>query len=210
MSVAWSNRVIAAHARSLAVALVGAAACVPVPISPGNPTDASPPTLTLGSAGLKKDFLLNGQSTTDERRRAKRSEDVLVVATAEDNESGIQSVTLAVTVGKTCGTTGTNQPFSVTVPTQPTSGNQPVKRSASYMIRPATLRAGCAQAPEIATVSISAIAVNGVGRQSATPEAIVSSYGPDFIRVATFNMYQPGNHPDSVYERWMSSHRWQT
>jgi endonuclease/exonuclease/phosphatase (EEP) superfamily protein YafD len=30
----------------------------------------------------------------------------------------------------------------------------------------------------------------------------IRSFGPDTIRVATFNLYRPGNHPDSVYTMW--------
>lgn len=176
--------------------------CQSVPTVPTPARDASPPTIRLGSAGLKKDFLLTETSTSGEVRRAKRSEDVLVVATAEDNESGVQSVTLSVTVSRICGTTGTNQSFSFTTPTQPAAAPFPVRRSANYTVEPSALRAGCTQVPSSVSVSIFAQAVNGTGGSSATSVATVASYGPDRLRVATFNLYQPGNHADSVYERW--------
>jgi len=183
----------------LAISLVS---CRTVPTAPLPGRDATPPTIRLGSAGLRKDFLLTETSANAETRRAKLSEDVLVVATAEDSESGVQDVTLSVTVSRTCGTAGTNQTFSFTSPTVPDAAPYPVRRSADYTIRPSVLRGGCTQVPSSASVSISAIAVNGIGRQSVTPTATVASYGPDRLRLATFNMYQPGNHPDSVYERW--------
>lgn len=178
------------------------ASCQRPPVAPSPDQDATPPMIRLGSAGLKKDFLVTQNSGSEEKRRAKLSQDVIVVATAEDNESGIQNVTLSVTVAQACGSTATNQTFSLSEPTVPDSAPNPVRRSASYTIRPSTLRSGCSQVPSWASVSISAIAINGIGNQSGTPAATVASYGPDRLRVATFNMYQPGNHPDSVYERW--------
>lgn len=186
---------------AVAAFLVSAAACGPTPDSAGDANDASPPTLRLGSAGLNKEFLLTESSSSVERRRAKRlAGGVFVNATAEDNESGIRSVTLSISIDKECGTSTSHQALAVVSPTQPESGIQPVRRDVSYTIDTATLRAGCAVSPESVTVSISAVANNGAGGQATTPAATVSSYGPDLLRVATFNMYSP--HPDEVYERW--------
>jgi hypothetical protein len=52
------------------------------------------------------------------------------------------------------------------------------------------------------TVSVTASTENGVGQKTTLPVGRVSSSGPDVLRVATFNLYAPKNHPDDTYRRW--------
>lgn len=181
------------------------AGCAPVPTVP-TPTastrDITSPTLRLGSAGLKKDFLLTEASTASELRRAKRGAEVLLVATAEDPESGIKDVTLDITQSVTCGQTGQNQTYSVTQFAPQNTGTLPTRLSKSHTVDVASLRARCGTAPSSITVSVTASAMNGLGTTTTLPAGRVSSYGPDVLKVATFNLYWPLNHSDSTYERW--------
>ena len=63
-------------------------------------------------------------------------------------------------------------------------------------------RSACSSTPSKVSVSVVAIALNGIGTQTTLPLAGVESFGPDELRVATFNLYAPGNHSDAIYERW--------
>jgi hypothetical protein len=181
------------------------AGCKTVPTVPTPSTtasDATPPLLKLGSAGLKKDLLLNQVSTAAEQRRAKRSDEILLIATAQDPETGIKSVTLDMTLSVICGPTGTNQTFSETQSAPAGTATLPTELSKSYLFKPAVQRAGCGSSPSSVTLSITASAENGVGKRTLLQTAQVSSFGPDTLRVATFNLFAPGNHSDATYQRW--------
>ncbi|MGH7585713.1 MAG: endonuclease/exonuclease/phosphatase family protein [Gemmatimonadales bacterium] len=45
-------------------------------------------------------------------------------------------------------------------------------------------------------------AENGVGQTRLLPPAIVTSFGPDMLKVGTFNLHQPGHYDDSTHARW--------
>src|SRR5581483_2714204 len=140
---------------------------VPTPSPTAN--DATPPLLKLGSAGLKKDLLLNQTSTAAELRRAKRSDEILLVATAQDPETGIKSVTLDVTLSVNCGPTGTNQTFSETQYAPAGTATLPTELSKTYLFKPAVQRAGCGSSPSSVTLSITASAENGIGKTTLLP-----------------------------------------
>jgi len=182
--------------------VVGCTTTPTVPIPSPTTSDATPPLLKLGTAGLKKDILLNQYSTAGEQRRAKRFDEILFMATAEDLETGIKSVTLAITLSVLCGQTGTNQTFSETQYAPANTGTLPIELSKSYVFKIAPKRAGCRNSPSSVTLSIVASAENGIGRTTQIYPGRISSFGPDTLRVATFNLYAPGNHPDSTYQRW--------
>lgn len=173
---------------------------VPTPLP--NTNDPTPPQLKLGSAGLKKDVLIDQSSTAPELRRAKRSDEILLLATAEDLDSGIKSVTLDITLSVTCGQTGTHQTFAATQEAPANTGSLPVRLSKSYVFKVAPARAGCQSSPSSVTLSARASAENGVGTITQLQPAHISSFGPDTLKVATFNLYAPGNHPDATFERW--------
>lgn len=179
--------------------------CTPtdtVPIPPTTASDATPPLLRLGSAGLKKDILLTQDSTVAQERRAKRSDEILLGATAGDPETGIKSVTLNMTISVVCGQTGTNKTFSETQYAPTGTGTLPVELSKTYVFKIAPHRAGCRDSPSSVSLSIVASAENGIGTTTVMQPARISSFGPDILRVATFNLHAPGNHPDSTYQRW--------
>ncbi len=184
------------------VFLAGCTSVPTVPIPAPSQRDATPPALRLGSAGLKKDLLLTQASTAPERRRAKRGAEVVLVATADDPETGVKSLTLGITQSVNCGRTGQNQTFSETLAAPANTGTLPTRLTKSHTVNVAGLRARCGNGPSSITVSVTALAENGVGQTTTLPPAHVSSYGPDVLRVGTFNFYAPGNHQDSTYERW--------
>lgn len=187
----------------LAIGLMAGCKAAPkVPTPSPTASDATPPMLKLGSAGLKKDLLLNQTSTAAEQRRAKRSDEILLVATAQDLETGIKSVTLDVTLSVLCGPTGTNQTFSETESAPAGTATLPTELSKTYVFKPAVQRAGCGSSPSSVTLSITASAENGIGKTTLLQPARISSFGPDTVRIATFNLYAPGNHSDATYQRW--------
>src|SRR6187399_976535 len=149
--------------------MAGCRSAPTVPIPPPSAQDATPPTLRLGSAGLKKDFLLVQTSTGPEVRRAKRAAEITLVATAEDPESGIKDITLGITQSVTCGTVGRNQTFSETFPSPSNGGTLPVQFTKSYTIKIAALRGQCGSDLSSVTVSVIASAQNGLGRITTLP-----------------------------------------
>jgi len=188
---------------TVSISLFLLAGCAPIPTVPtpsSSQRDATSPLLRLGSAGLKKDFLLTQASTSPEQRRAKRGAEVLLVATAQDPETGIKSITLDITQSVTCGATAQNQTFSVTQTAPPNPGSLPTQLTKSFTV-PA-LRLRCGNTPSSMTVSVTASTENGVGQKTILPVGRVSSFGPDVLRVATFNLYAPKNHTDDTYRRW--------
>ena len=182
--------------------LIGCKSTPTVPTPSPTTNDSTPPLLKIGSAGLRKDVLLTQSSTAAEQRRAKRSDEIWLVATAEDPETGIKSVTLDITLSIICGQTGTNQTFSENEYAPVGTGTLPVRLSKSYLFKVAPARAGCSNSPSSVTLSIIASAENGTGSTTQLQPARISSYGPDTVRVATFNLYAPGNHSDATYQRW--------
>lgn len=185
--------------------LVSITGCQPVPSVPfPDPTtrDTTPPFLRLGSAGLRKDILLTQGSPSPERRRAKRTDEILLLATAIDRETGIKRVTLDITLQVVCDQTGTNQTFSETESVPPGSNSLPIQLAKQFAFRVAQKRAACGQRPSQVTLTIRAEAENGIGQVTRLPAAIISSFGPDVLRVGTFNLYRPGNHADNVFVRW--------
>lgn len=177
-------------------------ACTHVPTVPASSSDNSPPALKLGTAGLKKDLLLTQDSTAPEKRRAKRSDEIVLLATAEDAESGIRRVTLDMTMQVICGQTATTRNFAETATAPGNGSTLPVRLVKSFVFKPAPGRASCGHDSSRVTFSLRASAENGAGQTIQLQPAIVSSFGPDVLRVATFNLAGIQNHPDSVYQAW--------
>lgn len=187
----------------LLTALTTACGSVPTVPKPGPTTaDSTPPLLKLGSVGLHKDLLLTQESVASESRRAKRTAEVLLVATGNDAETGIRRVTLDITRQVSCNGVATNQHFSESH-YAPQSSELPVELSKAFVIKFAG-RAGCRSASTSVNFSVMAEAENGLGQVSTTPRAIVSFFGPDQLRVGTFNLWNPGLHADDVFSRWGS------
>lgn len=179
--------------------------CQTPPVIPTPTTDdLTSPELRLGSAGLMADFNINAQSTASQERRARRTDQILISARAEDPDSGIREVSLQIEIRRTCGGNVETESFSE-IRTPTTANGLPARLDVYWNFDVAQRRAACRAVPAELRVSVQAKASNGSGRQTTLPDAVVRSYGPDLLRVATFNLYQPGNHADPVYTAWGSN-----
>lgn len=181
---------------------VGCATTPTVPAPSTTTTDTTPALLRLGSAGLRKDILVDQDSTGPDQRRARRNDEILFVATARDPETGIRSVTLDVTESTICGSTGTHRTFSETRSAPAGTGNLPVELAKSYLVKMGPKRAACQSSPSSVDLSIIVSAENGLGNVTVLPPARIASFGPDTLRVATFNLAGIANHTDATYQRW--------
>jgi hypothetical protein len=189
----------------LLVLLSGCENVPTVPTPPPGTRDATPPLLRLGSAGLSTDFIVTQDSTAPQERRARTADDLLFVATAEDPDTGIASVTLDVTLAITCGQSGTNQTFSMTQPANSGAGTLPQRLSQEYQFNVGAHKARCRSHPSHLTVSLRASAQNGAGATRNIQPAHVAAIGPERLRVATFNTHGGGRAspiPDSDLQRW--------
>lgn len=190
-------------------ALVGLAACAPAPPPSGGP-DSTPPLLELASAGLPKDVWLTQDSSAPETHRARSTDSVLLVATATDAESGVRGVAIQGEIQVECIPSASNRIVRIVDPITQTnrvaSGQASLssKLTVSFVIGIGSQRARCPSGSTFYQLhaTLHAEAENGAGHKRSLPDAIVRSFGPDSVRVATFNMYNPGKHPDHVFERW--------
>ena len=169
-------------------------------VPPGNSNDTSKALLRIGSAGLAKDVLVDQNSSSTDIRYARRTDEVVFVATAEDLESGIKSLTLDYTINVNCANVGTNQNFSETQNAPANSNGLPTRLSKSYTFKVAPYRARCTSGRAIISLSIVASTENGAGLQTQLLAAGIKAVDP--LKVATFNLHWPGNHPRSVHKRW--------
>ncbi len=101
-----------------------------------------------------------------------------------------------------CGSTGTNRTFSETRSAPAGTGNLPVELAKCYLLKVGPKRAACQSSPSSVNVSILVYAENGMGQVTVLHPARIASFGPDTLRVATFNLKGIDNHPDSTYQRW--------
>ena len=162
--------------------------------------------LHLGSAGLRTDIDLDQGSTQPLSRRAPRSGSILLRAAAQDSESGITSVDLRGDLTIECVPTASNNIVRIR---DPIALNQTGDRTSppttlSSSLRSHVLRANREVPGRYAILStvgrFDASAKNGVGLERTLPEARVRVFGPDQLRVATFNVH--GNQPDSQFTAW--------
>lgn len=175
--------------------------CTPVPTVPSNNTaDTTPALLKLGTAGLQKDLLVDQSSTAAESRHAQRADEVLFVATAEDSESGIKSITLDISVNVNCKDVGTSQVFSETLNAPVSSNRLPTQLTKSFTFKVATYRARCSRDRAVISLNIRASSENGAGAFTQLQPAGLKAVDP--LKVATFNLHAPGNHPQSDQQRW--------
>lgn len=164
--------------------------------------------LHLGSGGLRADIDLDQTSTQPVSRRAPRAGSILLRAEARDAESGVARLELHGDLVIECIPTGSNaivrirDPIAVDRTSGPTSF--PITLSGSYAFTVADQIARCPATTRFyqLSVALTATAKNGAGMEQRLPEARVRAFGPDQLRVATFNLYNPGNHPDSQFATW--------
>lgn len=206
LRVATNEGVMTKKISTIALVIVCfAAGCEHNPSVPVGGSDGTAPLLELGTIGLKKDILLTQASTVSESRRAKKTDEILFLATAEDRESGIKHVTLEITLSTVCSGTASSQVFTESYFTPANASTLPVKFSKQYAFVVGPERAKCGlhpAAPSSVTVTVTATTENGAGTTTRIKPAIVSSFGPEQLRVATFNLHSTVGYPDSTYETW--------
>jgi endonuclease/exonuclease/phosphatase (EEP) superfamily protein YafD len=181
----------------------------PVPIDP-NATDTTPPTIRVGSAGLRRDIVLTQDSTAVEQRRALSTADILILATANDGETGIRNVRLQGELRIVCIPNAGTQLVTIRDPiaeiaSAPGGGTTlPAQLAKQYGLNVPTQRGRCPNATRFSELrlELTPLAENGIGQTRQLPNIIIESFGPDTLRVATFNVYNLGNHSDQVYEGW--------
>lgn len=205
-----------ARSRSLVVGL-GQYTCVVVAAvllaSAGACTDGSDEStagLRLGSAGLERDLLLTQDSTGPEQRRAQSTDHVFLLATASDPDAGIRRVELKGDVRVLC-VPGPGQnivrivdPITEETTATEREGALPDRLSKQFTLNVPSQRARCPAETRFLELQLRlhAESENGAGERRTLPDAVVDSYGPDAVRVASFNLYNPGRHPDAVFVRW--------
>lgn len=157
-------------------------------------------SLRLGTVGLRKDIAIDRNTSAMELRRAPRNAEIVFVGVAEDSEYGIARVALEISLHSVCNGVSTSETSVVERLAPSDSGSAPRRLSTYYTHRFGPQR-HC-RGESRASISVIARATNGAGALVHLQTASVGSYGPDTIRVGTFNLYWPGNHPDTVYTRW--------
>lgn len=191
-------------------ACIGCNGAPPVPVPGPGAIDTTPPLLRLGSAGLRKDLLLTQDSTAPQERRAKSTDDVFLLATATDSETGVRQVDVLGELRLVCIPSTGDRLVTIVDPiaetnTAPSGGDTlPGELARQFRLQVAPQRARCPRDTRFyeLRLELKAEAENGVGQVRRLPAAVVSSFGPDIVRIGTFNLYRPGNHPDAVYVRW--------
>lgn len=163
--------------------------------------DSSPPSLRLGTAGLKTDLSIDEHSL-EARRRVKRVSEILLTATATDLESGVDEVLLDISTTDTCGGVADIQHVALPRAAPTTADTLPTTSSHSYVFRPSGRFLTCRAPPASLSFSLAASARNGVGDVRTLPSLHFTVFGPDRLAVTTFNVKSPDNHPDAVYTAW--------
>lgn len=172
-------------------------------------SDTEGPSLRLGSAGLRNDLLVTDASTTTETRRARSIDEVVLVATASNPGAGIRRVSLDGDLHVTCvPTAGTNvvrirEPIHEEAVASTNASGLPSRLAKQFALKVQVERDRCPPGARFVDLElrVHAGAETGSGLLQ-TPDVIVESYGPDTVRVASFNFYNPGHHSDAVFQRW--------
>jgi hypothetical protein len=147
-------------------------------------SDSSPPEVKIGSVGLDPEvFAKTGGFAGDTNAKvttavSPRTKSALVLATAEDSDSGIQSVTLLGALTRTCekGGVGVQAVAELQIPqTSPPESSRPERLATQYAIDPGDVRR-CAAGFRFtaAKLTLSAEARNGVGGRTVTPTISVT------------------------------------
>jgi endonuclease/exonuclease/phosphatase family metal-dependent hydrolase len=193
----------------LAVAvLLGLTGCPGPDVSNPDPNDATPPTLTFGSLGLRREVTLTadgGPATL----RLRAADSIQLLSQAKDAESGIAEVAIRGRLEVACYPSGGTKKIVVAEPIAQVTVRKDASSFPSDLIAALPMsgsrqRAQCPAGSQFGEVtgSLTASATNTAGRVAQLGPLSVRSFGPDLVRVAEFNLYQPGHHPDEVYVAW--------
>jgi hypothetical protein len=133
---------------------------------------------------------------------------VFLLATAADPETGIRRVAIHGELRVVCvPPDGTNLVTIVEPITEieeaPSGSTLPSQLAKQFTLDVGAQRARCQGSRFLELkLEVHAETENGIGQIRQLPTAIVESFGPDTLRVATFNLYRPGHHADTTYTRW--------
>ena len=192
----------------VATAALVLCACPGPDVSKPDPNDSTPPSLTFGSLGLRHDVAVTPDvGTTTLRLRA--TDGIQLLSQATDAESGITEVSIRGRLEVACyPQSGTNkivvaEPVNQ-VTTRTDASSYPSGLTAAFSLSGAEQRSKCPAGSSFGelTGSLTASASNTAGLASQLGPLSVRSFGRDVVKVATFNLYRPGHHPDNVYVVW--------
>lgn len=179
-----------------------------IPIPGPTAVDNTLPFLELGTEGLQKNILMTHNAMASENRRAKSNEDVFFLATGSDPETGIRRVTLAGELRVVCipssGTTSITivEPISESQKALMTESTIPVKLAKQYRLDVSAQRDRCrisqSRFHEL-RLELKAETENGVGQIRQLPAITISAFGPDKLKVGTFNLQRPAGAADDKY-----------
>jgi endonuclease/exonuclease/phosphatase family metal-dependent hydrolase len=169
---------------------------------------AQGPRLRLGSAGLRNDLLVTDASTAAVTGRARSTDEVLLLATASDAGKGVRRVSVDGELQITCVPTSGTHIVRIRDPiheeaTASDPSALPARLAKQYALRVRVERDRCPAATRFTGLELRVHADADTGSGSLqTPEFVVESFGPDAVRIATFNFFNPGRHADAVFEQW--------
>lgn len=195
----WAIRV----AGVLACAALVAASCDDKPLP-----DSTAPTLTLDAFGalhaLKVDSTVAGTGGTV---RARSDDKVQITVRATDPESGIGRIHVGGYLDSVCIPQAGPNKVTVREPLGElvtASGSPEGLMVHRFQVDVAARRAACPASTRFYELKGELVASADNGRAATTRLPVVGfvSFGPDIVSIATFNMYQPGNHSDATYTWW--------
>jgi endonuclease/exonuclease/phosphatase (EEP) superfamily protein YafD len=184
--------------------------CSGKPVVNPDPNDQSAPTLTLSSLGLRKEISIGTGTGTPSPLRLRASDSIQLLAQAMDSESGITRVSIRGNLNVVCIPPNSTHKITIVDPVavdnvHPGASGMPTSLTAALGMDGASQRAKCHGSGSTfseLTGSLTASATNGAGKNVELAALRVRSFGLDVVHVATFNLYRPGNHADSVYQAW--------
>lgn len=172
--------------------------------------DTTSPRLRLEGSGISKLIILTEDSTDPENGRAWSDDNVHFKAHAYDAETGLRHLSLRGELRVLCVPSTSNRLITIVEPIAETElgsangASLPDTLDTQFDLQVASQRARCPSTTQFLELylELRAEAENGEGLIRQLPAAIVSSFGPDIVTVGTFNLHNPGNYSDSVFERW--------
>jgi hypothetical protein len=148
-------------------------------------SDSSPPEVKITSAGVNPDlFVKTGGFAGDNHPTvttgsSPRTQSSLILATAEDADSGIQSVALIGARDSTCEEPGVGrkkfEELYIPQTSPPGGGTRPKQLATQYVIDP-TVNRPCPQGTRLVSSKVTLLAEgrNGVGGTKRTPQVSVT------------------------------------
>lgn len=200
-------RKVASPIYVLACLAAGATACVG---GGGSLPDSTPPSVRLEAFGaLHTLHLDSATSPVAGAIRARSDDKVKFTVTARDAESGVRRVHIGGFLDSVCIPTTGNNLVTVREPVGELAvpaGSPEGVVVHRFQVDVAARRAACPASTKFYELKgeLTATAENGKGAVTALPKVAFTSFGHDIINIATFNMWNPGNHPDATYTWWGS------